>query len=779
MTLLPDRDRRAGPPGTVAVAGLFFLVATLLMTWPLATDPGHLISDPYDPLLNTWILHWDWKQTFHDPLHLYDANIFHPSRLTLAFSENLIGVAVFGFPLFFAGCSPVTVYSVLFLLGMFLSGVGAWALAREMSGDGGAALLAGILYEFVPFRFDHLAHIQIQWGGFLPLCLLFLWRYFRTRKTRDLAWFSVFFAWNALANVHYGIFGALAVALMSALELTRRQLWRQRDVLGRLGTGLISAAAVVGPFYAPYLLASRRYGFRRTLGEAMTFSARPAAFLSAGQHSKMYGALTARFDAPECQLFPGFVVPALAVLGLFLLRHRRPANAPPADKEAPRRKTLWLDSLILGLFGLRLAVAFTGGFRFRGILSLREPFRLSMLIAALLLVRCALALPPWSGYRDLGDFLRRSPWRGAPAWALAMIALGVAMAGGARFFFYRELYEVLPTAFGAIRAPARSIVLGHLGLGILAATGVSHWSRCRKSLGRMLIPSAVSLAALLELRAAPLSLFRSDTRVLPVSSWLAVTAFPGGVLELPMKMGDNVDYVYRTTEHGHPILNGYSGFFPPDFLELDRQIGRATELAPIQPLLRRLDASVVVFHSGRATREELRRLPGLLQSGIDAGLLEPVAFFVDPREKELVFQIAGSAPALASPDQRALAREKTVDFLRHPDRPRRSPVGWYDSPRNGEVFSGLAVTGTGWAASDSGIARVVVDLDGHQVGDATYGIERHDVPSVKPDIPCGAFCGYRFRIAGVSPGQHTLSVRFVGRDGRESGPPFVRIKVAQ
>ena len=171
MSGAAPRSRR----GTAGAALLFFAAAAVAMTWPLAGGLSRRVSDPGDPYLNAWILRWDWRQLLRDPAHLFDANIFHPAQLALAFSENLFGAAVFGFPLAAAGCTPVFVYNVLLILGMALSGFAAWALAREMTGDGAASLVAGVLYAFAPFRFDQLPHVQMQWGPFLPLFLLYLW----------------------------------------------------------------------------------------------------------------------------------------------------------------------------------------------------------------------------------------------------------------------------------------------------------------------------------------------------------------------------------------------------------------------------------------------------------------------------------------------------------------------------------------------------------------------------------------------------------------------------
>jgi hypothetical protein len=130
-------------PREIALAALFFLFATVLLTWPIAAHVSNGLADIWDAKLNAWILHWDFHQVFRDPLHLYDANIFYPDRYALAFSENLFGASLFAFPLYASGVSTLFAYNFVFLLGMFLSATAAWALAREITGDPLAASVAG------------------------------------------------------------------------------------------------------------------------------------------------------------------------------------------------------------------------------------------------------------------------------------------------------------------------------------------------------------------------------------------------------------------------------------------------------------------------------------------------------------------------------------------------------------------------------------------------------------------------------------------------------------
>src|ERR1051326_446734 len=91
----------------LAVAA-FYVALTLYFTWPLAARLTTAVSDEGDPLLNAWILDWDCYALAHQPLHLFDAPIFVPGHLPLAYSENLLGVAIPLFPAWLPRARAIT-----------------------------------------------------------------------------------------------------------------------------------------------------------------------------------------------------------------------------------------------------------------------------------------------------------------------------------------------------------------------------------------------------------------------------------------------------------------------------------------------------------------------------------------------------------------------------------------------------------------------------------------------------------------------------------------------
>ncbi|HET7451269.1 MAG TPA: hypothetical protein VFL12_00885, partial [Thermoanaerobaculia bacterium] len=571
--------------------------------------------------------------------------------------------------------------------------------------------------------------------------------------------FTLFFVANAWTCVYYAIIGTIAVGVTLAV---RKPVDRsRRSLLVPLGLAAAAALLAIAPLYRPYVEASRMYHFRRSIGETMSYSARLTSFLSAGSRNKLWGAATHRFEKPEAQLFPGLVVLLLAGAAWARIRRRPEPERAGARRPPPPA----LDGAIALLLALRIVVAIVRGVSI-GPLRIHEPYRLSFLIFLLALVRLAIAFPRSSRYACLADFWRRNRATDVERWAAAMVAAGIVLALGARMFLYRELAEILPFLFGAIRAPARGIVVTQLGLGVLAALFVAGRSRA----------AALGLTAILlfELRAAPVSWYEADPSVPPVLAWTDAHRPPGGALELPMKLTDDLWYVYWATAHDFPIANGYSGFFPRATEEMRAAFTADPIPAEAMSLLRRSGISTVLFHRGRASPAEQAALSTFLATRIADGALVPVRSIGRGKDDTLVFADSDAA-GVFSPV--AADRAAVLDALAHPVPAPVAPEGWYDEPNNGDVFRGSVIRGSGWAASADGIARIAVLLDGKDVGSATTGGYRPDVRHVKPYVSCGDYCGYRFRIDGVPPGRHSIETLYIGRNGGTASPPAVEFRV--
>jgi hypothetical protein len=137
---------------------------------------------------------------------------------------------------------------------------------------------------------------------------------------------------------------------------------------------------------------------------------------------------------------------------------------------------------------------------------------------------------------------------------------------------YAALHERL-TPFQALRVPARFGMFVGLALAVLAGAGVARLCRARSAAIQWAIVIGISALVVAESRMRP-----QDLRPLPdaapaVYAWLAaqpagvVCEYPVGPLEGRAGPQD-ATYMYYSTRHWRPLVNGFSGFLPPSYHEL-------------------------------------------------------------------------------------------------------------------------------------------------------------------------------------------------------------------
>src|SRR5205085_5497803 len=262
---------------------------------------------------------------------------------SLAFSENLYGVALILFPLRAIGVAPLTAFNVGMLLGFFFSAFAAYLLGRMITGSWIAGIAAGIFYAYVPWRFTQLPHIQHVWGGWLPMMLVALLHYARRPSWRNAALFGGAFLMNGLTNIHWLLLGSLAIALSVPIALWGGGASPPRGGEGaaapliRIAVCTLIALALLAPFLIPYA----RTGMQRHWDEAKHYSATLRDWLNPGVTNRFYARFADTKIDPELWLFPGALGIALSIVGL--ARGRRDHRAIAL---------LWIILGIIGSLGL-------------------------------------------------------------------------------------------------------------------------------------------------------------------------------------------------------------------------------------------------------------------------------------------------------------------------------------------------------------------------------------------------------------------------------------------
>jgi len=190
-------------------AGALYVALTALLTYPLALRLR--IMDAGDSAFFAWVMAWEAHALKTEPARLPHGNMFHPLRYTLGMDEPVFGTTLLVLPLHLLTDDAVLIFNVARLLTFVLSALTAYLLARSLGAAELPSLLAGAAFAFSPIRTDQIAHLSTLGTQYLPLVLLFLFRFFRLGTARDALLAALFFVLEAYACGYHGVVGLLVL----------------------------------------------------------------------------------------------------------------------------------------------------------------------------------------------------------------------------------------------------------------------------------------------------------------------------------------------------------------------------------------------------------------------------------------------------------------------------------------------------------------------------------------------------------------------------------------
>jgi hypothetical protein len=529
----PEREGAWEAPITVRRVGLetlvalgFGLVAAIAVTWPLVTKLGHTGHDAFDPRFQAWTI--DWVQhKLGSPGSLFDANIFAPEPHTLAYSDSLLGIAIPMLPFRWLGVSPIGQLNIALLLSFATSFASGYLFGRVVTRSIIVGAITGVAFAFGPFGSvsSGVIHAAAHAGVGVAAAAAW-WLADRARAQRPLlapsALLAAALVWQASVSFYPGAyaFGAAAVILVVRWRSLGRRGW-----LWAGGALAVAGAATIALAVPYFQVRNDQPGFKRTLADLPPLA---ADFGATDPRLSIWGSILGTGSG-----WPIYGEPAFPGLVLLLLT---PIGAVAGWRSGGRRRLATLAGLALVLVGLALG-------------------------------------------------------------------LGAGPTGWRQYAPYRLLFEYVP-GWEALRATGRAWVVGLLGVGVLAGFGALavggwlarrfHW-RARTVVG---VVAAVALIGVLAEGYAPWTAADSgtvDVAVSAVDQHLAELP-PGGVLYLPaLEQGAGkvrealsgfrqAENVYGTTAHHRITPNGYSGYFPPSWKRISREMEALPDPATLEHL---------------------------------------------------------------------------------------------------------------------------------------------------------------------------------------------------
>lgn len=296
-----------------------FAVLAVAHTWPLASAPGkYSRNDNMDTQLNEWTMAWVAHQVVHDPVHLFDANIFYPEKRTLAFSEHLFVQGVMAMPLYWVGVSPVAAFNIILIVGLALTGWATAIVMHRWTGNWLAAIVSGSLIAFNASTLSRLVHIQAMHLEFFPLMLAALDQLISRPRAKAALTTAGWFVLEALTSVYFLVF--ITIAAIAAVAV-RPSEWLKEHRAAFLKYGALSAVAAIlllTPFLLPYYHASlEQENFTRRIDEVARYSASWNNYLASAGTFHM--ATWSKGYATADYLFPGVEALLLTFISLVSL----------------------------------------------------------------------------------------------------------------------------------------------------------------------------------------------------------------------------------------------------------------------------------------------------------------------------------------------------------------------------------------------------------------------------------------------------------------------------
>ncbi len=243
------------------LAGLVYLAATLAAYHYILPRFGQdILGPPRDNLKYIWTLWWSQQVLSHPGASFYFSKaIFFPQGASLLYNDyswyNIIlswGLSPF--------LRPAAVYNVLILQSFPLAALGAFALARQVTGHSLASLVAGLIFAFTPSHYAHAAlHMNISAIQFLPWFVLYLIKALRSKGWTQAWGAGAFLLLNALCDWYYLIFCLMFMGLAYGYLAWRRGRLFMGDVLARLALMLGLTFLALSPWVVPMMLVALKH----------------------------------------------------------------------------------------------------------------------------------------------------------------------------------------------------------------------------------------------------------------------------------------------------------------------------------------------------------------------------------------------------------------------------------------------------------------------------------------------------------------------------------------
>ena len=224
---------------------VFFLLATIVQTWPLAIHAADRIvitrsswGAVFDIDVFIWNLWWVKHALVDLQTNPYHTDfLFYPQGSDLYLHTLAPVNGVLCIPLQLVTGNLILSWNILAIIYFALSGVGMYALSHRITRNHAAALIAGYIFAFTPIVFVHFSnHWNISTTWPIPLFVLFLIRLQDSAHWGNAAAAGGCWALLTYNNLEYGVDAGIFLGIFALYwsfiyirthDLAGRTFWRR------------------------------------------------------------------------------------------------------------------------------------------------------------------------------------------------------------------------------------------------------------------------------------------------------------------------------------------------------------------------------------------------------------------------------------------------------------------------------------------------------------------------------------------------------------------------
>jgi 4-amino-4-deoxy-L-arabinose transferase-like glycosyltransferase len=212
------------------------------MTWPLAQHLNTHFASTDTDMFNVYWGNWWMGQALATGQNPYMTKyLVYPTGFNLATFAFSPFIALLWLPLNWI-VSPIVAYNLVMWLTIVLACVAMGQLVRYLTGNGWAALLAGITFGFAPCLVaERASHLNMSMMVWIPWAALLITRLMCEAKIRDAVLLAVTIALAFLTRLQVGVLVLLFSGIyFVGLTLVQRKQWHELAIWRLILAGLLS-----------------------------------------------------------------------------------------------------------------------------------------------------------------------------------------------------------------------------------------------------------------------------------------------------------------------------------------------------------------------------------------------------------------------------------------------------------------------------------------------------------------------------------------------------------